>query len=108
MQPFMLSQSRNNMKKDSLYKNQQKVSETNGDVLTYFYKSGNKKAEGKYINEKFEGKWLFYRENGQLQQEGHFKDNQKDGEWIRFNTKGEIEYHAEFKEGKEVKKASLK
>ena len=88
------------MKKADTYKNGQKISEQNGDILTFFYKSGKKKAEGKCINELFEGQWLFYDENGQLSQEGFFLENKKDGEWKRYNENGEIEYHAEFKNGK--------
>ena len=92
------------MKKDEFYKNGQKVSEQNGDILVYFYKSGVKKAEGKFINEKFEGTWLFYSEDSRLIQEGNFNNNEKDGEWKRYNKNGELEYHEHFKEGKKLKK----
>ena len=92
------------MKKDEFYKNGQKISEQNGEILTFFYKSGKKKAEGKCINESFEGKWLFYSEDGKLIQEGNFTGNKKDGEWKRYGENGEIEYHAVFKLGKEIKK----
>ena len=93
------------MKNEGNYKNGQKISEMNGEILTYYYKSGVKKAEGKYVDEKFEGKWLFYNENGKLSQEGNFNNNEKDGEWKRFNDKEEIIYHVEFKNGKQIKKA---
>jgi antitoxin component YwqK of YwqJK toxin-antitoxin module len=92
------------MKNEGNYKNGQKISETNGELLTYYYKSGVKKAEGKYSDEKFEGEWLFYNENGTLSQEGNFKNNEKDGDWKRFNEDGEIIYHVEFKNGKQIKK----
>ena len=92
------------MKKDDIYKNGQKVSEQNGDILTYYYKSGKKKAEGKYINDLFEGKWLFYSESGQLLQEGNFNGNKKDGDWKRFDENGEIVNHVEFRDGKKTKK----
>ena len=88
------------MKKDGLYNNGQKVSELNGEILTYYYKSGARKAEGKFLNEKFEGKWLFYREDGKVMQEGNFRNNEKDGEWKRYNEIGELEYHEKFIEGK--------
>ena len=92
------------MKKDGLYNNGQKVSEQNGDTLTYFYKNGAKKAEGKCINGQFEGKWLFFSEDGALLQEGNFNNNLKDGEWKRYSKTGELDYHEEFSGGKKVKK----
>jgi len=91
------------MKKDGVYNNGQKVSEQNGEILTFYYKSGKKKAEGKCINNNFEGEWLFFRENGKLMQKGNFAENKKDGEWIRFDDNGNIEYHSKFKNGKEIK-----
>jgi len=50
-----------------------------GDRLTYYYKNGKLKAEGKYIKDKMEGEWLFYRETGQLWQVGNFKNGKKEG-----------------------------
>jgi antitoxin component YwqK of YwqJK toxin-antitoxin module len=92
------------MNKDGCYRNGQRISEQNGEVLTYYYKSGKMKARGKYINGKFEGKWLFYREDGTLSQEGNFKNNKKDGEWKRFGETGKLEYHARFSDGKQIEK----
>jgi antitoxin component YwqK of YwqJK toxin-antitoxin module len=91
------------MDKDNVYKNGQKISELNNGILTHYYKSGNKKAEGKFIDEKFEGKWLFYSEAGAVIQEGNFAANQKHGDWTRYNEKGEITYHEVFQYGKKLK-----
>jgi antitoxin component YwqK of YwqJK toxin-antitoxin module len=90
--------------KECLYKNGQKISELNGNILTYYYKNGKTKAYGKYIDEKMEGEWIFNRKNGELWQEGHLRENIKDGEWKRYNKNGELEYHVEFKDGKQIRK----
>ena len=92
------------MKKNGFYNNNQKISELNNDILTFFYKSGAKKAEGKCIDEKFEGKWLFYSEDWKIIQKGNSRNNEKNGEWKRYNKNGELEFHEKFIEGKKVKK----
>ena len=55
------------------YNNGQKVYELTENTLSYFYKNGNLKATGPFINEFMEGEWLFYRESGQLWQVGNFE-----------------------------------
>lgn len=85
------------------YTNGQKVYELEGDKLTYYYKNGNLKAEGLFINEKMEGEWKFYRETEQLWQIGNFKGNKKHGLWTRYNRDNEIEYRENFEEDKLIK-----
>jgi len=85
------------------YANGQQVWSLENNRLTYYYKSGNLKAEGSYENEKMQGEWKFYHETGRLLQIGHFKDNQKHGSWIRYNSDGNIEYEEVFTEGKVIK-----
>jgi antitoxin component YwqK of YwqJK toxin-antitoxin module len=85
------------------YTNGQMVYELTGNILTYYYKSGTKKAEGIFENEKMEGEWIFYRETGQLWQIGHFKNNLKNGEWIRFDKNDKVEYLENFSNGKKNK-----
>lgn len=86
------------MKKE--YANGQKVFEQEGDILTYFYKSGGIKARGISLDGIMQGEWTFYRETGQLWQIGNFKDNQKHGSWIRYNKKDQVEYNENFEKGK--------
>lgn len=78
------------------YANGQKVYELSDDRLTYYYKSGVKKAEGPFINGMMQGEWVFYRETGQLWQTASFLNNMKHGEFIRYNKAGQIEYHQHF------------
>jgi len=85
------------------YSNGQPVYMLKDNVLTYYFKNGNKKSKGKYENELMEGKWKFYRENSQLWQIGHFSAGVKHGKWIRYDENGEVEYEEEFFNGKIVK-----
>jgi antitoxin component YwqK of YwqJK toxin-antitoxin module len=92
------------MNADKTYKNGQKVSELEGDVLTYYFKTGMVKAKGPFVNGKMQGKWIFYRESGELWQVGNFMDDKKDGEFLRYDRDGKLEYHVIFENGKLVKK----
>jgi len=91
------------MKDKSHYVNGQKIFEQEGDVLTYFYKNGQKKAQGISQNGQMQGKWMFYRETGQLWQIGHFRDNQKHGSFIRYDRHDRIEYEENFDNGKIIR-----
>jgi len=86
--------------KNQFYANGQKAYDQKGNIRTYFYKSGEMRAKGKFINGSMEGKWIFNRNTGDLWQIGHFLQNEKHGEWIRYDKKGTVEYHAEFVDGK--------
>ena len=74
------------------------------NTLTYFYKNGNLKATGHFINELIEGEWLFYRESGQLWQVGNLENNLKYGRFVRYDKKDEVEHDKTFLNGKLVDK----
>jgi hypothetical protein len=86
------------------YANGQPVSVLAGTTLTFFYKSGQLKAAGPFVDGMMEGTWRFYRENGTLWQTGNFKNEVKHGRWTRYDREGIVEYDEEFHEGKKVKK----
>ena len=86
-----------------VYSNGQDVYKMEGDYLCYYYKDGNIKAKGLYINNLMEGEWKFFTETGIIWQVGSFKHGQKDGVWIRFDKGGEIIYNELF-ENKKIKK----
>ena len=86
------------------YANGQITYKTENDRLTYFFKNGNVKAEGFFLNDLMEGEWKFYRENGQLWQVGTFTNGKKNGLWVRYNRNGEPEYRERFLDNKKVKK----
>ena len=86
------------------YKNGQKIYELEVNKLSYFYKNGQLKAEGSFVDDKMEGQWKFYRDNGQLWQVGNFQNNEKDGHWLRYDRYGKQEYSAYFENGKLLKR----
>jgi antitoxin component YwqK of YwqJK toxin-antitoxin module len=91
------------MKANGKYNNGQIISEQKGDILTYYHASGKIKAQGKYINSLFQGKWIFNKKEGYLWVVGNFKDNKKHGKWTRFKSDGSIEKEENFDSGKKVK-----
>lgn len=91
------------MKTSGKYNNGQIISEQKGNTFTYFHKDGKIKAQGKYVDSKFEGRWIFNKKEGFLWQIGHFKDNKKHGRWIRYKSDGSIEKEESFANGKLVK-----
>lgn len=85
------------------YANGQRVFRQEGDVRTYYFKTGLKKAEGPSVEGVMQGEWRFWRETGELWQIGHFRDGAKHGPWVRLARDGSVEKHEAFAEGKAVK-----
>ncbi|MHB9055236.1 MAG: toxin-antitoxin system YwqK family antitoxin [Paludibacteraceae bacterium] len=86
------------------YVNGQTIFEFKDHKLTYFFKNGNLKAHGSFINNLMEREWKFYRESGQFWVIGNFKNGQKNGSWIRYDKKNILEYAEFFEDGKQMKK----
>lgn len=68
---------------------------------THFYKSGEIKAQGGYLDSKKEGKWVFYYPNGKKEQEGSFSDNKLKGQWKWYYNSGQLK-RLEFYNKKEL------
>ena len=73
------------------YTNGQFVFRQDGAMLTYYFKTGLKKAEGRSVDGVMQGEWRFWRETGELWQVGHFRDGLKHGPWVRHARNGIIE-----------------
>ncbi|HYG83602.1 MAG TPA: hypothetical protein VD907_01870 [Verrucomicrobiae bacterium] len=86
------------------YANGQKITEQDGDTLTYFFEDGTIKSKGGYINGAMRGRWIFNKKEGYLWQVGYFDDQGKQhGPWIIFNQDGSIQKEKSFDHGKLVK-----
>jgi len=70
--------------------------------FSYYYENGQKKSEGKYIDNKVTGKWIGWYKNGTIASEGEYVDDKATGNWIRWNENGNIRYEAEFKNGESI------
>ena len=70
---------------------------------TFWYESGQKESEGRYVDHQKDGPWTFYHENGKKDAEGEYKEGQREGEWTAWNETGEKEsegaYEADRREG---------
>jgi antitoxin component YwqK of YwqJK toxin-antitoxin module len=85
------------------YANGQPAFRQDGDILTYFFRTGLKKAEGASVNGVMQGEWRFWRETGELWQVGHFHDGAKHGPWVCYGRDGGVEKTGTFDNGKAVK-----
>jgi len=56
-----------------------------------YYKNGNVKSQGSYVNSKREGEWLFYYENGILALKKNFAKGKQVGEWCYYNQNGSLQ-----------------
>lgn len=67
----------------------------------HYYETGEKKSEGKYVNDKKTGEWKYYFKNGRLEQIGTYKKGRPDGEWKWYYNSGALEREETFVNGKE-------
>lgn len=63
---------------------------TNADKHLPGYEPTQKVEEGKYVNNKKEGKWTFYFNNGAIKHVLHYKNNTPEGEAIFYYKNGKI------------------
>ena len=47
----------------------------------YYYRNGNVKAKGYYLNDKEENEWVYFYESGKPEQSGKYKNGKPTGEW---------------------------
>ena len=55
-----------------------------------YYRTGELKSEGNYINSNQEGVWKFYFENQKIEVEGRYKNGKKEGTWYWYYPNGMI------------------
>lgn len=70
----------------------------NGEFKITF-ENGNLIMKGNIVNDKNEGKWLYYYPSGELESEGNFKNNKADSIWTWYFPNGKIKERGYFVEG---------
>ena len=71
------------------------------DQWYFYYSNGDRKAKGKYKDDKKEGEWLYLYTNGKEEQTGKYKKGLQEGTWTWYYPNG-IEKRKEiFRRGKE-------
>jgi hypothetical protein len=58
-------------------------------LWTDYYKNGQRKAEGHFVEGKENGFWVFWFRNGQKSSEGYFVNGQYDGAWFFWYSGGQ-------------------
>lgn len=92
------------MNKDTTYAKGQKTAQQTGNILTYFFKDGAVKAQGKFVDGAMQGEWIFNKKEGYLWQIGHFDtDGKKHGSWVLYNPDGSIQKEKLFEHGRQIK-----
>jgi antitoxin component YwqK of YwqJK toxin-antitoxin module len=70
----------------------------NGEFKITF-ENGNLIMKGNIINDKNEGKWVYYYSSGELESEGNFKNNKADSIWTWYYPSGKIKEKGNFVNG---------
>jgi hypothetical protein len=66
----------------------------------YWYRNGQKKAEGRFTDGELAGHWIWWRENGERLQEGDFADGVQHGFWRRWHDTGALMDEGQWVAGK--------
>lgn len=67
-----------------------------GKWILYHKGTGEKLAEGEYVDDKQQGFWTYYHKNGAKSLEGNFDQDQKTGEWIAYYPEGPVMWKATY------------
>ena len=66
-----------------------------------YWKVGEVKAEGRYLEGLKEENWLFYSREGKLDQEGGFRRGQWNGQWKWYYSNGQVHRDERYRKGRE-------
>lgn len=66
----------------------------------YWYRTGQKKAEGQFADGEFTGEWIWWRENGELLQKGAFVEGAQHGFWQGWHDSGALMDEGDWVHGK--------
>lgn len=66
----------------------------------YYFKNGNRKAIGIFLNGKKDGKWTYYYDNGKISGYDNWKNGEQTGEDLTYNKRGVLVTKANFRDGK--------
>ena len=68
---------------------------------TEYYATGEKRAEGSYLDGKKDGPWTFFHRGGEVEQRGNYKDGLPQGVWKWFYATGELHREENYRKGRE-------
>ncbi|HRO38867.1 MAG TPA: hypothetical protein PLZ25_03015, partial [Flavobacteriales bacterium] len=68
---------------------------------TEYYATGEKRAEGSYVEGRKEGLWTFYHRGGEVEQKGNYREGLPQGEWRWFYPTGQLHREEHYRKGRE-------
>src|SRR5690606_5761793 len=68
---------------------------------TEYYATGEKRAEGTYLEGKKEGAWTFFHRSGEVEQRGHYREGLPQGNWKWYYATGELHREENYRRGRE-------
>ena len=68
-------------------------------LLTYYYPSGKKRKEERYLDNKLHGKFMKWYDNENIEVDKTFKNGLKDGKHIRYYSNGTVSAEQSYNEG---------
>lgn len=76
---------------------------TKNGLWEHFHINGEKVFEGKFIEDRPEGRHRWWYPNGKIRMEGNFSYGEKDGIWKKYDELGNLLITIQYKDGKEYK-----
>ena len=76
---------------------------TKNGLWEHFHINGEKVYEGKFIEDRPEGRHRWWYPNGKIRMEGNFSYGEKDGIWKKYDELGNLLITIQYKDGKEYK-----
>lgn len=75
---------------------------TNSQIKKINYNDGKLFGEGKMIDGKKEGEWVYYHKTGEILAKGPFKEGKENGYWEGYVPKGDIYFKGNYINGNKV------
>jgi len=75
------------------------VNDKNEGKWVYYYPSGELESEGNFHNDKPDSIWVWYFPSGKVKEKGNFINGLREGNWKRYDELGNVSMENEYKNG---------
>ena len=73
---------------------------------TSYYKEGNRRTEGYFLNGKKDGEWIEYYDSGIIKFKRNYKDGEWDGKYVYYYENGQIKFEKNYEDGNLIGKST--
>lgn len=91
-----------------IYQQDQKIGEgvvdskgVNQGPWKHYYKTGELRSEGNYVDGLKDGDWVFYHKSGEVEQKGKYRQNEANGRWVWYYEDGTMHREEHYRRGEE-------